>query len=973
VPGGGADGDHGLDSDLAGRAIRDQQHLSVALCQCARYADRDVSLEKYKQKRDFARTPEPSGDRAADDARADAARADAAAETAPETIASPGGRFVVQRHRARNLHYDLRLEIDGVLVSWAVPKGPTLDPAVRRGAFKVEDHPLDYFDFEGTIPAGQYGAGDVIVWDWGTFVPEATDDPGRSIADGELKFELFGEKLRGRYTIVRTAGGAGRHGAKRPATDDGGREQWLLIKKRDAAAVSGWDTEAQPNSVKTGRTNDEVKAGVEALTKPGPTATPGPAADGRATAPGPSATLSPADFPEARPTPMPDFIEPMKATLAEKPFSDPGWLFELKWDGYRVQARVRDGRADFFTRRGQNAATYFPELVGPPTWLAAREAIVDGEVVALNAAGEPEFHLLQAWRAGTRLGRGGPVDAAAQPATLAYQLFDLLYLDGYSMLDVPLEDRKRMLRSIVRETALVHCPTHIDGEGEAFYVVVASRGLEGMVAKRKRSRYEPGRRSAQWLKLKTRQEQEFVIGGWATRTSSDSDLGALVLGVYDGNRLRPAGKVGTGFDAAERARLLTVMAPLARATSPFSPAPREKGVAWIEPKLVCRVEFAEWPAGGALRAPSYKGLEVDGDAMAVVREDVSPSVEGDKPPAIQGAATQESRAERSNREAILRAATISWDAAPEAAALTALDALPATGGKWTIAGRELKLSNLDKPIWPADGFVKRDLIRYYVAIAPYALPYLRDRALTVMRHPNGIDKPGFWQKQLPGHTPDWVNCWSWHSVSADESRDYAVADSAATLAWLANEAAIDLHPSTYRLGAPDRPTWALIDIDPGERTTWEETLALARLYRTALAHLGVTGFPKVSGQRGIQVWIPIRPGYTFDQTCDWIGGVSRAVGATLPELVSWEWEKARRGGLARLDYTQNAFNKTLVAPYAVRPVAGATVSAPISWDELDDPNLRPNGWTIRSIFDRLAQKGDLFAASIGLEQDLPAL
>jgi bifunctional non-homologous end joining protein LigD len=242
-----------------------------------------------------------------------------------------------------------------------------------------------------------------------------------------------------------------------------------------------------------------------------------------------------------------------------------------------------------------------------------------------------------------------------------------------------------------------------------------------------------------------------------------------------------------------------------------------------------------------------------------------------------------------------------------------------------------------------------------------------------MRHPNGIDKPGFWQKQLPGHTPEWVNRWSWNSVSAGEIRDYAVADSAATLAWMANEAAIDLHPSTYRIAAPDRPTWALIDIDPGSQTTWEETLALARLYRTALAHLGVTGFPKVSGQRGIQVWIPIRPGYAFDQTRDWVGGVSRAVGAALPELVSWEWEKSRRSGLARLDYTQNAFNKTLVAPYAVRPAAGAPVSAPISWDELDDPTLRPNGWTIRSILDRLAEKGDLFAGSLGLEQDLPAL
>jgi bifunctional non-homologous end joining protein LigD len=537
-----------------------------------------------------------------------------------------------------------------------VPKGPTLDPAVRRGAFKVEDHPLDYFDFEGTIPAKQYGAGDVIVWDWGHFVPELSDDPGRSVADGELKFELFGEKLKGRYTIVRTSGGAGRHGAHAPAADEGEKEQWLLIKKRDAAAEPGWDIDGHPRSVKTGRTNDEVKAGVEAVTRPGPTVADavrsGPAArpaGGPATGAGPTSgsapaggarhalpgtpatsasppQLSPSDFPEARPARMPDFIEPMKAALSDRPFSDPGWLFELKWDGYRVQARVRDGRVDFFTRRGQNATTYFPQLAGPPVWIEAREAIVDGEVVALNAEGEPSFHLLQAWRAGTARGRGRPgvaVADAAEPATLAYQLFDVLYLDGHSLLDVPLEDRKRILKSIVRETGLVHCPSHIDGEGEAFYAVVAARGLEGMVAKRKRSRYEPGRRSPQWLKLKTRQEQEFVIGGWTPRTSSDTDLGALVLGVYEGGRLQPVGKVGTGFDAAERARLLAQMAPLARDTSPFSPAPREKGITWIEPRLVCRVEFAEWPPEAMLRAPSYKGLDLDVDPAGVVRENAS--------------------------------------------------------------------------------------------------------------------------------------------------------------------------------------------------------------------------------------------------------------------------------------------------------------------------------------------------------------
>jgi bifunctional non-homologous end joining protein LigD len=942
----------------------------------SRYAGAEVSLEQYKRKRDFTVTAEPSGTRAADDH---------ATVFGTGTGRVGGGRFVVQRHRARNLHYDFRLEIDGVLVSWAVPKGPTLDAAVKRGAFHVEDHPIDYFDFEGTIPRGQYGAGDVIVWDWGEFRPEATDDPGRALRAGELKFELFGEKLRGRFTIVRTRGGGGRRGgrAAEASAEASEREQWLLIKKRDAAAVDGWDPESQPKSVKTGRTNDEVLAGVAATASfAGPNSPVGapPGADAAAI----GTRLSPAQFSDARPVPWPDFIEPMKATRTSRPFSHGSWLFELKWDGYRVQAHVRDGRVALFTRRAQNAATYFPELAGPPSWIAAHEAIVDGEVVALNPAGEPSFGLLQAWQGGKRGRRPGSGMAAQDgppPATLVYQVFDLLYLNGYSLVDVPLEDRKRLLRSVVDDTPAFRYAGHVDGDGEAFYEAVAQRGLEGIVAKLRRSRYEAGRRSPSWLKIKRRQDQEFVIGGWTPRTGSDTDLGALLIGVHEDGALKPAGKVGTGFDGVERARLLALLAPLERATPPFPDAPREKGVRWVEPRLVARVEFAEWSTDGMLRAPSYKGLELDVDPMMVVRDRgaVGEAVagvdrgtaDGDEPQAVVAQLRPASRpalAAYDTGVAPSDAGGSGFDAS-----LAELDALPGAGGKWIVGGHELKLSNLDKLIWPADGFTKRDLIRYYVAVAPYVLPYLRDRALTVMRHPNGIDKPGFWQKQLPGHTPPWIGRWSWHSVSAGEIRDYAVVDGAAALAWMANEAAIDLHPSTYRIDAPDRPTWALIDIDPGTQTTWDDVLDLARLYRAALAHLGVTGFPKVSGQRGIQIWVPIRPAYTFEQTRDWVAGVSRAVAATLPQLVSWEWEKTRRGGLARLDYTQNAFNKTLVAPYAVRPVAGASVSAPISWDELDDPALRPNGWSIRSILPRLAVRGDLFAPSIGLEQELPPL
>ena len=898
---------------------------------------RGVSLDQYRRKRTFTRTPEPSG----------------AAAPLPAAGAAPpvGSRFVVQRHRARNLHYDFRLEVDGVLVSWAVPKGPSLDPTMKRAAFHVEDHPLDYFDFEGTIPKGEYGGGDVIVWDWGSFEPEATDDPGRALRDGELKLVLRGDKLRGRFTIVRTRNWAAGGG------DRADRESWLLIKKRDEWAVTGWDAEAHLQSVKTGRTNDQVAAAQTAGLAAGHAA--GPAAS----------TGSEFGAPLAE---MPGFVEPMTATLADRPFSDPDWLFELKWDGYRVQAHVRDGRVALYTRRGLDAAQYFPELEGPPTWIDAREAILDGEVVALNAEGEPDFGLLQARNMVSR--RQRPVDGAA-PSTLAYQVFDLLYLDGRSLLGEPLEVRKRVLRSVLRDSGSIRYASHVDGDGRAFYDAVAARGLEGIVAKLRRSRYESGKRSPAWLKIKRRSEQEFVIGGWTPREEASDDLAALVVGVFEGGVLRAAGKVGTGFDARERRRLVDLMKPLARSSAPFSPAPREKGARWIEPRLLARVEFAEWTADGNLRAPSYKGLEIDADPQAVTRERpcAAGEVRRDAIATVEAGATTGATTRASATPAATSAATSAAGPAATSDELAALDAFPAKGGLWSVGGRQLKLSNLDKVLWPADGFTKRDLIRYYATIAPYLLPYLRDRALTLQRYPDGIERAGFWQKQVPGHAPEWVECWPWRSASKGGDTDYLVADSAATLAWVANEAAIDIHPSTYEIAAPDRPTWALVDIDPGERTTWDEILLLARLYRTALDHLRLRGFPKLSGQRGIQVWIPVKPIYSFDETRDWVAALSRTVAAATPNLVSWKWEKAQRDGLARLDYTQNAWNKTLVAPYSVRPVRGAAVSAPIAWDELEEPDLRPDRWTIRTILERIGERGDLFAAALGLEQLLPPL
>ena len=884
-----------------------------------------MPLETYRSKRDFARTPEPE----------------------PGPVGDGGGRFVVQRHRATRLHYDLRLEIGGVLVSWAVPRGPTLDPDQRRLAMRTEDHPIEYFDFEGTIPRGEYGAGDVIVWDWGTFTPEETDDPAAALLAGELKFRLDGERLHGRYTIIRTGGKRDAYGRESEP------DQWLLIHKRDEAAVAGWDAEDHPTSVKTGRTNDEVAVGVEPRLDASP----------------PSVEPEP-DLSASRPAPLPDFVKPMLATLTESAFDDPDWLYEIKLDGYRVEAVVHPKGIRVWTRNHIDAATYFPDLAEATDWIAAREAVVDGEVVALDPEGRPDFSLLQD-RTGMRgleaaTGRRSPdgprLTADERKAIpLAYMVFDLLHLDGRSLLDVPLEERKRLLRRVIRPHPMVRYAGHVVGEGEAFVRAAADRGLEGVVAKRRGSRYEPGKRSRDWLKIKLRREQELVVAGWLPGKGSAGELGSLIVAVNADGRLHHAGQVGSGFTASMRRQLLDALQPIRRDDSPLDPVPRLPAARWVEPRIVIRAEFAEWTSDGLLRQAAFKGIEVGKEPAAVVREEAMPAAR------IRARAPASTRGQGPDQ--------VSTDLiAATAAELSALDAMDREG-TWQVAGHELRVTNLGKVLFPAfEGYpalTKRDLIRHYVSVGPVLVAHLAGRGLNLQRFPDGIGKAGFWQKDLPGHAPSWIARWTY--TGSEGAKDYVVVDRVATLAWLAQEGAIELHPWTSRTRAPDRPTFALIDIDPGSQTTFDEVLVLARLYRTALQHLGVLGLPKVSGKRGVQVWVPIEPAYTFEQTRDWVEALSRAVGATVPELVSWEWSKRDRAGRARLDFTQNAINRTLVAPYSARPSAGAPVSAPITWDELDDPVLAPDRWTISSLPKRLGAVGDLFAPALREAQQLPPL
>jgi bifunctional non-homologous end joining protein LigD len=546
----------------------------------------------------------------------------------------------------------------------------------------------------------------------------------------------------------------------------------------------------------------------------------------------------------------------------------------------------------------------------------------------------------------------------------------------------------------------VRFASHVETEGVAFHEAAGRMGVEGIVAKLRRSRYESGRRSTAWLKIKIRPEQELVVGGWTPGEGNARDLGAVAVGVYEGDTLRYAGKVGSGFKGRVRTELRRRLEELAVDACPFEPCPERRGelreVRWVRPEIVIRAELGGWSRDNLVRQAAFKGLEIGKDPRDVVREravDTAKAVDAAEAGAAQAAeaAGRDARAAPGPRanDSPVRDGD---DGHPESdrdrptratdEVLAALEALGAEG-LWQMGGERLKLTNLDKVLFPSRAgsedppITKRALIRYFARVAPTMLPHLADRPLNLQRFPNGAGSPGFWQKDIPKHAPAWLTRWRETGLESREDRDantHLVADRAATLCWLGNQAAFEIHAWTSRLDDPWRPTFALVDIDPGERTTWDETLAIARLFRTAFDHLGVRAYAKTTGKRGIQAWVPLIPGrYEYADTSAWVERLSRAVGALVPDLVSWEWAKADRRGRARLDYTQNASIKTLVAPYAVRPAPGAPVSAPIAWQELDDPELRPDRWTIRDVVERVERVGDHFAGVQTDAQELPPL
>jgi bifunctional non-homologous end joining protein LigD len=918
-----------------------------------------MALEEYRRKRDFTQTPEPSGDEPARPPRETVS-----SEQADWDSLLHGRRFCVQQHRATRMHFDFRLEHNGVLLSWPIPRGPTLDPAIKRLAVRTEDHPVDYGDFEGVIPSG-YGAGTVLLWDIGSYewLRETARDVEASLAKGDLKFRLFGVKLHGEFALVKI----GDRGRQYGGSSDGDKN-WLLIKKRDEFVVEKYDAIVHEVSVKTGRTLAEIARDgggdprEAARARRAPPRSAMNAAARRATA-----SVGHSGPAKVAAIPLP---APMLATPVDRPFTRDGWIFELKWDGVRALAAVENGTLRLAGRSGRDETSRYPELAALTRALRGHSAVVDGEIVVMDADGRASFERLQSR---INVSRESDVRRAMRDHPATYAVFDILSLDGRDLMNTALRIRKKTLKDVLTPVDGVLYADHVDRDGETFFAALSRQGVEGMVGKRADSAYQPGRRSPDWVKVKAWHTQSCVIAGWTGgRGRRVEQLGALILGVYDGEDLLHCGQVGTGFNESTLRDLRKRLDALVMDHSAFRVVPRTSEPAtWVQPELVCEVRHAGWTKQGILRHPAYLGLREDVAPRDTVREEAAPV---DAVLAVADAAQErvQPKPATSGRRRRTRAPEQHQRPtdAPGTDELLEQLATLRDSGAMEVEGKRVRVTHLDKLMWPDDALAKRDLIAHYVRVAPVLLPYLHDRPLSMQMFPDGINGNHFWRKDKPSHAPAWIESWTYHG---EKTKEYIVVNNLATLVWVANAASIDLHPWHSRIDAPTQPDWAVFDLDPAEGATFESVVTIARLVGVALEHYGLHSVLKTTGQTGLQIYVPVRRGPDYAAVRGWVEGVARAVAGTVPDLVSWEWSVRRRTGRVRIDYTQNIINKTLNAPYTVRAVPRAPVSAPITWAELEDPALRPDRWTVRSIAERLAQAGDLFAGALAGDQDLPQL
>ncbi|MGA7870577.1 MAG: DNA ligase D [Candidatus Binatus sp.] len=871
-----------------------------------------MPLSKYRSKRSAEHTPEPFG------------------REVPGPVPTTGGTFVVQKHAARRLHYDFRLEMEGVLRSWAVPKGPSLNPADKHLAVAVEDHPLEYGDFEGVIPPGNYGAGSVIVWDRGVYdVIDPPGDAAEAVRNGKIDLNLHGFKLNGAFTLVRTGG------RRNSGTND--QRNWLLIKKRDQYATTDDVLEAHPRSVLSGLTIEEL-AGAPAAERR--------VADklARQHLPELGSKLRHSDFPLTL------------AKTVDESFDNDKWLFEIKYDGVRVLA-IREGEnTHLYARSGTDITNRYPEVVLALNSIALDRFVLDGEIVAPDERGRPSFQLLQ---------RRMHVNNARQIARLslavpvAYYVFDLLGFDRFDTRTLPLEERKRLLRELLHGEGPVRYCDHVIGRGRDFYAAISEHELEGVVAKLRAAPYR-GTRTGDWLKIKRPLTEHFVIGGYSDPDGTRTHFGALLLGQYDSaGALRYTDKVGTGFNQDTLRKIHTMLAERAQSASPFrkpaagEPTP-EKGAHFVRPELVCNVRFTEWTDSGGIRQPSFMGMAEDVDPRDCIYD--GPGVRSDAPDDIEN---EEAPGPAQNGGADVKARK----GRAKAATPSALEP-------------KASVTNPEKVFWPADGYTKGDLVAYYRAISKWMLPYLKDRPVMLTRFPDGIEGKMFYQKDAPAFVPRWIRTERIYSEDSQREISYFILDSEEALAYVANLAAITIHIWSSRIVHLERPDWLLFDIDPKGSTT-RHAVEVAREVGAVLREVGLEPCLKTSGQMGLHVVVGLAPKYTYEQAKMFSELVSQVVVNRIPKIATINRNARSRNGRVYIDYLQLGHGKTIAAPFSVRPMPGAPVSAPMTWKELK-PSLDPAVYNIKTVPPRMSRmKRDPFLDAIEkhatLEDALPHL
>lgn len=871
-----------------------------------------MGLSAYQRKRDFSRTPEPQG-------RVETART---------------RRFVVHEHHASHLHYDFRLEMGGVLKSWAVPKGPSLNPRQKRLAVMVEDHPVEYLTFSGHIKEGNYGAGDVAIWDTGRYEMSGSEDPIRQLEAGKLSIVLYGKKLHGEFHLVRLKGKA---------------RQWLLIKGNDEFAEA-----TQKNAGTTWvESEDKSLHSAKVIRQPRRSRK----VNNILPLPHARSITDPDDCNNgveqsspligARRVAMPRTITPMLATLVNQPFSRAEWLYETKWDGVRTLCFLNEKGIRLVSRNNKEVTARYPELAIVPDTVVATTAILDGEIVAFDEHERSNFQLLQG-RVGLK--NTAAIARLAREHPAVYCVFDLLYYDGWDLRSAALSERKQLLRQILRPAPSIRYSEHTIGDGKQRYAAAQQAGLEGIVAKQARSLYVTGR-SREWLKIKTVQRQEVVVAGYTQPRGTRPLLGALVVGLYRNNILQYVGHVGGGFDHQTLRQVYDLVQPLKTTRSPF-PLPPETNepVQWVRPVLVCEVKFSAWTADRRLRQPIFLGLRDDKAPRQCIVEPVQDTEATVK-------ATEDSSNER--------------DATAGLPVVSVPQALRARNlhGDLTlkVEGHTVALTHLERVYWPTEGYRKGDLLRYYFTLAPALLPYLRERPLILKRHPHGITGQSFYQHDVDA-VPDFVETFSTPAESG-KVVDYAVCNNLATLLYLVNLGTIAQNPWHSRVQSIDRPDWVVFDLDP-YKVEFAAVQELALGLKVLLDGLGLASYPKTSGASGLHVYVPIASLYSYEQVAQFAEFVARHVVEKYPRLATLERSlKKRKGGTIYFDHLQNARGKSVVAPYSVRAQAGATVSTPLTWAEVKRP-LSPHEFTLATLPQRLTQHGDLFTPVLTQKQEL---